>query len=214
MSTVTIPSTCQCGSIGRTDLRQCPEHWHIWRGDVRLTSVGRIVATSFPLDSSIPPAVLENAKERGAEVDRLFGQYVMGKLERIPAGTRTDSRDLLLKLIRWFEKQKELNIGQVEPQVLLGGEDHGGVVDFMFDGVPVDLKCTYNVEVSARMQIAGYEALSRKAGYILHVTERNAAARLIPLADQDRDDWQIVLEHWRMLRRRGKFDISGQDADT
>lgn len=211
MSTVTIPPTCQCGSIGRTDLRQCPDHHHIWRGDVRLTSVGRIVAHSFPLDPSIPADKLENARDRGSEVDKLFAAYVLGKLDRIPAGTRKDVfKDeapydgLLQKLMKWYDQQGFLKI---ESQVLLGGEDHGGVLDLKFNGVPVELKSTYEILDSHRLQVAGYDRLgdSTNMAAILHVTERLKEPRLVPIGASDYRDWDIALSHYRMLKRRGAW---------
>lgn len=193
-------SVCLCGSIGRTDLRQCPEHFHLWSGDARLTSVGRIVAQSFPLDPSIPAEVLNNARDRGSEVDKLFGAYVLGQLKTIPAGTRLDSQRLFMKAKGWFDKQR---FRTVEVQVLLGDTDHGGVLDFRFDGVPCDLKCTYNVEESAKMQVAGYiDLCGYNGGYILHVTERFTEAKLVNVLQPEIDDWRLMLAHWRMVQRR------------
>lgn len=202
MSAVAV-SACSCAiwePALNGQVRQCPEHFHIFRDARRLTSVGRIVGASFPLDPSIPPAVLENARDRGSATDQLFGAYALGTLRTIPAGTRRDAYDLFVKLQRWFDRQ---NFKKIEVQVLLGGEDHGGVLDFRFDGMPVDLKCTSKVEHSHRMQTALYAKLmGAKAGAILHATERINEARLIPLEHADFDDSEILLAHWRMLRRR------------
>lgn len=206
-------ATCCCieWDKSNTGIRQCPEHFRIFNGDKRLTSVGRIVGASFPLPPGIPADVLESARERGSEVDRLFAAYVLGNLKAIPAGTRNDSRELFLKAKAWYDRQ---NFKAIEVQVLLGCEDHGGVLDFRFDGVPLDLKCTYNVEHSARMQVAAYGRLDWDAnadtpddvpnGNILHVTERYKEARLVPLVREDFHDWEIILRHFRMLQRRGK----------
>lgn len=203
MSAVALDANCQCGSIGRTDLRQCPTHFHIWAGDRRLTSVGSIIRVCWPPPAQLPPAdVLENARDRGAEVDKLFAAYVLGKLTKIPAGTRTDARDLFLKLMKWYGRQ---NFKTVEVQVLLGGEDYGGVLDFRFDGIPCDLKATYNVETTAVMQVAGYAALcGYNGGHILHVTERFPDVRLVTVHSEDIADWNVMLNHWRMLQRRLK----------
>lgn len=202
MSAILDRAPCDCASIGKSaELWQCP-HFRIFRGDRRLTSVGRIVSASFPLDPKIPADVLESARERGSEVDALFGAYVLGKLAKIPAGTRNDSRDLFLKAKAWYDRQ---SFKTVEVQVLLGGDDYGGVLDFRFDGIPLDLKCTYNVEVSARIQVAAYAVLSNQIdGEILHVTERFAEARLVTLNGDDLHDFEISLAHWRMKERRQK----------
>lgn len=195
-------TTCTCVTFDPADTgtRQCPEHFHLWRGAVRLASVGSIVRGSFPLDPSIPPAVLENARERGAQLDRLFAAYCLGTLRVIPAGTRQDAIALFEKARQWFDKQ---NFKTVEVQVLLGCDDYGGVLDFRFDGVPVDLKGTSKIEHSHRMQVAAYAALdSSITGNVLHVMERIKEARLVELVTEDFDDWFILLEHWRMLKRR------------
>lgn len=194
--------SCECGSIGRTDLRQCPEHFHLWLGDKRLASIGSIIRQVWPPPASPPPPeVLENARDRGSEVDKLFADYVRGTLTAIPAGTRQDARALFLKLQKWYDAQ---NFRKAEVQVLLGDTDHGGVLDFAFDGIPVDLKCTYNVEQTAIMQVAGYSKLYGAEGMILHVTERFPTPKLVKLGRADFDDWETMLAHWRMLTRRLK----------
>lgn len=201
MSAILDRAPCDCASIGKpAELWQCP-HFHIFRGDRRLTSVSRIVGASFPLPPGIPPDVLESARERGSEVDALFAAYVLGKLDRIPAGTRNDSRDLFLKAKAWYDRQ---SFKTVEVQVLLGTDDYGGVLDFRCDGVPLDLKCTHRVEHSARMQVAAYGALCMRESFILHVTERLKEAHIVALTQEDASDWDIILEHWRMQVRRQK----------
>lgn len=200
MSAVATETRCSCGSIGRTDLRQCPVDFHLWNGDRRLASVGSIVRGSFPLDPSIPADVLENARDRGDVADKLFAAYVLGKLDRIPGSTRRDSYLLFEKLRHWYDRQK---FKTVEVQVLLGGEDHGGILDFSFDGYPVDLKCTSKIENSHRMQTALYALLSGvRCGALLHATERISEPRLVPLDAADFDDSEIMLAHWRMVKRR------------
>src|SRR3990167_9140998 len=145
-----VIAACVCGSIGASGIRQCPEHFHIWNGDRRLASVGRIIRETWPPPASLPPPdVLENARDRGEQVDRLFAAYVRGQLRSIPVGTRLDARDLFFKLQEWYDKQ---NFRAAQVQVLLGSEEHGGVLDFRFDGVPVDLKATYEVSDTHIMQ--------------------------------------------------------------
>lgn len=193
---------CSCGSIGRTELRQCPTHYHLWNGDQRLASVGSIIRQCFPQPTGIPPEVLENARDRGTVLDRLAAAYVTGNLRTIPAGTRRDAVDLFLKFRRWFDKQ---NFKSVEAQVVLGLDDHGGVVDFVFDGVPVDLKGTYNIEHTHRLQVAAYACLHGLGDAdILHITERIDEPRRVAIKQPDYDDWRIMLAHWRMLQRRAK----------
>lgn len=197
---VTERAACECGSIGRTDLWQC-EHFRIFNGGRRLTSVGRIIAASFPLDPSIPSDVLENARDRGQEADQLFADWLRGKLDRMPIGTRKDSEALFRKLVRWFQGQ---SFSTVAVQVVLGCEDYGGVLDLRLDGAPTDLKATYNIEHTARLQVAAYDDLcgAGQRGQILHVTERYDVPRLVPLTQQDYDDWRLLRDHWRMSTRR------------
>ena len=191
--------TCRCEEI-TAEVIQCPEHFRLYRGGRRLASVGSIIRASFPMDPSIPPDKLENARERGEQVDRLFCAYVTGMLERIPAGTRSDARDLFLKLRVWFDRQ---DFHSVDSQIVLGDHDHGGVLDLRLDGVPVDLKATYNVEHTHRLQVAAYCDLDGgKHGRILHVTERYSEPRLIDLDPGDYQDWRILLDHRRLQERR------------
>lgn len=201
---LTERAACQCGSIGRKDLWQC-EHFRIFNGGTRLTSVGRIVGASFPIDPSIPKDTLENARDRGSEVDMLFAKWLRGELDAVPVDMRKDARDLFVKVTRWFNQQ---SFKSVEVQVLLGCEDYGGVVDFRFDGIPYDLKATYDVNQSAIMQVAGYADLCKSGGgYILHVTERYAQAKVVPLVQRDFDDWALLRDHWRMVKRRTKKEL-------
>jgi hypothetical protein len=77
------------------------------------------------------------------------------------------------------------------------------VLDFRFDGVPCDLKCTYSVEETAIMQVAGYACLDGKnGGHILHITERFKEPKLVNILDTELRDWRIMLAHWRMVQRR------------
>lgn len=200
MSTVAVAAACVCGSIGRTDLRQCPEHFRIWDGDVRLTSVGRIVRHFFPMDPKIPPDVLENARERGDEVDRLFTEYVDQGFVRVPAGTRRDSKDLLVKLVKWFGDQ---GFTDVQTKPVLGRDPVGGVCDFIFDGVLYELKSTYNVEATHRLQLGGYMHIGLMPGRVLHVTERHATPRVIAADDSDVADFRDLLAAYQVLEKRG-----------
>lgn len=205
VATVQAVQACRCEEI-TLDAIQCPEHYRLWKGGRRLVSVGSIIRASFPMDPSIPPDKLENARERGEQVDRLFAAYVMGKLTKIPAGTRCDASDLFLKLRMWFDRQ---NFSKVEAQVVLGDDDHGGVLDLRLNGTPMELKATYNIESTHRLQLAGYCTLLRDGmvvprGHILHVTERYEEPRMVPLERQDYEDWDALLACHRMVKRRSK----------
>lgn len=203
-----IAATCTCGSVGRTDLRQCPDHFHIWRGDVRLPSVGRVIRDLFP-KADIPADVLENARERGEQLDRLFADYVRGKLRAIPAGTRMDAVALFEKARKWYDRQR---FNSVQVQVLLGGEHHGGICDFCFDGLWVDLKGTYDARPEHYLQVGGYMAIAAenalecwgeaKPGAILHVTERYKEPRLLPVEVKEAQDFTALAAAWRLIQSR------------
>ncbi len=217
MST-TIIANCQCGSIGRSDLRQCEEHHHIWRSDKRMVSIGRIIREAYPqkpcsscqlpMFSDHRPGcpvkdAVDNARCRGDEVDQLLASYINGTLHSIPAGSvRQDSAALFLKAKRWFDKQ---HFKQAEAQLLLADDEVGGVCDFRFDGMLVDLKCTYDVSDTHELQVGGYAALDSAwtATAILHVTERYAEARLILLSSADIcADFETLRQCWKMIQRR------------
>lgn len=201
MAVAEAVSACLCETVTLATV-QCPEHFKLWRGGRRLTSVRRIIHATFPLDPSIPPDVLENARDRGEQTDRLFAEWLRGKLDCIPADTRDDSKALFDKLVGWFQKQ---DFAKIQVQVVLGGEDHGGVVDLIIDDMVVDLKCTSKVEHTHRLQVAAYANLMDSTrGQVLHVTSRLKEPKFVPMVSQDYDDWRTLLDCWRMARRRSK----------
>lgn len=196
---------CQCWHVTEETVL-CLDHHRYFRAGIELASVTKIVGSILPTDwDRIRPEVLENARHRGQVVDALLSAYVIGELDEIPAGTRTDAEALFYKAQNWFDKQ---NFRDVQSQILLSGPDHAGTLDLRFDGMVVDLKCTSKVEETARLQVAAYADLAtpwRPAQHpaaILHVTERYAEARLVPLVAQDYEDWRTALAAFRMVQRR------------
>ena len=102
----------------------------------------------------------------------------------------------------WYEKQ---HFKRVEVQVLLGGADHGGILDYRFDGVPCELKATYDVQHEHILQATGYANLCGLSdGYVLHVTARLKQAVVIDLDDNDFADWDALLAYWRVTQKRLK----------
>ncbi len=215
MSTVAVPVDCVCGSIGRTDLRQCPEHFHLWNGDRRLTSVSRIVgllpqepcnacgSQSYRDHAAGCPVLvqIENAQARGKQVDSLFSAYVIGKLDRIPAGTRTDARDLFLKLKGWFDKQK---FTKVESQVVVGDDEVGAIIDIRVDRCIYELKSVYSLTVAHRLQAAGQLDLDMDADDVklLHISERFDQPKVVDLTEEDGDDFRTLRAAYRVIQRR------------
>ena len=195
---------CQCWHVTEETVL-CRKHHRYFRAGVELASVTKIVGSILLTNwDAIPVGVLENARHRGEVTDALFSAYVIGELDEIPAGTRTDAEALFYKAQNWFDKQ---NFRDVQSQILLSGKDHAGTLDLRFDGMVVDLKCTSKVEETAKLQVAAYADLeghgvTRVPAVILHVTERYAEARLVPLVEQDREDWRTALSAWRMVQRR------------
>lgn len=213
MSTVTIPATCECGSIGRSDLRQCPEHRYLWRGDRRLASVTSITsllpqkpcndcgAQSYRdhRDNCRVFEKIENARIRGSQVDEIFCALITRKLACIPGGTRQDARDLVKKLVAWFQRQ---DFEKVETQVLVGDDEVGGLIDLRCDGHIFEVKATYEIGHAHILQAAGYGTLDNTNASVLHVTERYAEPKEYELKTQDYEDWQTLRGFWKMAQRR------------
>lgn len=214
MSTVTVPANCCCGSIGRTDLRQCPVDFHIWNGDVRLVSVGRVLRTFFPLPK-IAPEILEEARLRGQQVDDLFCRWLTNNLRMLPSNTRFDSRDLFQKLTKWWDRQ---NFKHVGVQVLVGNTRHGGKCDLLLDDIVVDLKCTSKIEESHKLQVVAYYEILKSMGRkvtgcaILHVN-KNKDPELVPLEPMPLvHDWIKLSDAYEVMERRGA--LNGNDTAT
>lgn len=227
MSTVAAPTPCFHPSLIRgPQAAQCPDCFGLYKGDKRLVSVSRIIGVwpQEPCSSCHWPiysdhqagcsvkANIDNARERGRQVDSLFSAYVIGKLDKIPAGTRKDVYDvegngLLQKLMTWFDKQR---FADVESQVVVADDECGGVLDLRLDGMIVDLKATSKISPTHAIQVGGYVSLdvfaSRKwpkGAAILHVTERLATPKLIPLKmDEVAGDFETCRDLYRVVQRR------------
>lgn len=219
----TAVATCQCGSIGADPsvvrLAEC--HHRYFRGDKQLVSVSKMLAM-WPRDpcgecrmpfygDHVPncgvKAKIENARERGSEVDRLFAGYINGTLQFIPSGTRLDSCNLLDKLLTWWERQGL----QARTQVILADADAAGTCDLLIDGgrVIADLKCTYDVDAVYPLQLGFYGLLALAQGvqaeelWIIHATARYAEPRLIQVPVKEAmGDAAIVRRMYSMVTRR------------
>lgn len=212
----TIIAACGCGSIGAPadTVRQCLEHHRYWRGDKELMSVTKVIKGTWPLKpdySRAKPEVLENARDRGVVVDALFSAYINGTLDKIPAGTRTDAKDLFLKLMKWWDKNGE----PARAQVILADGEIAGTCDILTRNRILDVKCTYNIEATYPLQLGAYadlysetyldiwESEGPPALGILHVTERFAEPKLIEFSSEEvEEDWRTLRDTWRMVKRR------------
>ena len=221
MSTVATREVCLHPSMPRGGLVQCADCHGLFRDDKKLVSVSKIVGMlpqepcsecKFPMWGDHDPRGcsvkknIENAKERGSQVDALFSAYVMGKLSKFPIGTRDDSEALFNKLADWFDKQR---FTDVEAQVLVGDDEVGGVLDLRVDGMILDIKAVYDPSPTHAIQVAGYAFLGNadRCG-ILHVTARHNTPRLITL-DRERvvDDFLMCRQMWRTAERLKRLKL-------
>lgn len=208
MSTAIAACTCVTWEKDDASVRLCVEHHRYHRGAKRLASVSRVIRETWPLVADFTkadPAVLENARERGIAVDELFSAYVNGTLTKIPAGTRIDARDLFLKAKAWWDKSGQAG----RSQVLLADDETAGTCDLIVGNVIIDLKTTYNIEATYPIQLGAYADLyEAQTGLacdgiaILHLTERFAAPRWIPLdLETSRNDWRTLRQMYRTVQR-------------
>lgn len=190
--------SCRCGEV-TIEAFQCAEHFHLWKGGKRLASVSSIVRERFPMPD-IPEDILEHARVRGKAVDDMFALWLNDSLDEIPVGTSHEVRDLFIKVKDWFQAQR---FRSWRTQVLLADTDHGGLVDFIFDDEPWDLKCTSGkLEQYAHVQVAGYSTLYGRRGSILQVNKGLVKAKARPLTDADMDEWAVTMQEWRAQRRQ------------
>lgn len=203
---------CVCHIIGERDVLRFAEcHHRFFLNDRELPSVTKILRACWPVKpdfSAAPADVLENARIRGSALDELCSAYVAGKLDRIPAGTREDVKDLFLKALPWFDEA--LKTGPLKAQERLTDGFVAGITDFTGEAIVFDLKGTYDIEPYYPVQVGGYIELFEaqykrqvEAAGILHVTARLPKPRWIPLnVAECRDDWKTLRRCWEMAHRR------------
>lgn len=182
---------------------------HIYQiGDRKLTSVTSVIRQVWPTTpefSAAPEAVIENARERGCEVDEIFSKWLNDEFaEEIPTGYRQDSTDLAAKLIDWWIRQRFTTVG-VKAQEILHDADIAGCADIVIAppaGAVYDNKTTYDIEPTYRIQVGGYcELYEAKYGEpparagIIHNTKRFKEPKLIDL------DVAKVTAEWKTVRR-------------
>ncbi len=202
---------CVCGSIGAPgSVRFCDECHRYWRGDKELLSVSKVLRSAWPFKpdfSKADPATIENARDRGIVVDRLFTSYLRGTLTEIEPGTRTDAVELFFKLKKWWDGRHS----KAEAQVLLAGEDVAGTCDVLADGeVIYDIKATHDIEAMYQLQLGAYADLHFatfskpvKSLGIIHVTKRYREPKLIKVdLGEALRDWMLLRDTYRMAQRR------------
>lgn len=205
-------SLCCCQSIGADPavVRFCGEHHSYRRGDKKLLSVSKVLRTAWPFPpdfSKADPRVIENARDRGCEVDVLFSAYVTGQLKSIPQGTRKDAVELFFKVKRWWDSHKH---GEVRAQAILADDDVAGTCDVLDDDCIYDLKSTHAIEPMYHLQLGAYAALHfatfqrpAKSVAIIHVTKRYPAPKIIKLEPVEViQDWMLLRDAYFMAVRR------------
>lgn len=206
----TIVETCACGSLSKETVI-CSDHHRYFRDGRELTSVSNVLRSVWPVKpdyASAPPEVLENARERGSAVDALFSAYVIGKLQRIPAGTRADVVELFQKLRAWWDVEHATSAAS--SQVILADDAIAGTCDVIIGGGIFDLKSTYEVDPSYPLQVGLYgllyESMYKRppdALGIIHVTKRYAKPKVValPVAETMRDA-ALIRDTWIMAQQR------------
>ena len=215
MSTI-VP--CTCGSIGADPnaVRQCSEHFRIFRGDKRLASVGSVIRDTWPIKKNFEdadPAVLENARDRGVVCDELFSAWLNGTLTRIPAGTRTDAVERFEALRKWWESNGFANTAA---QVLLADGEIAGIADLVsVTEYPliIDIKNVSAIDQTYYLQLGGYADLYQEyfgrdvhSLGVLHVTQSRDKPVSVKYVDVPVEpalkDWRTLREMWQVVRRR------------
>lgn len=210
MNAVLDIETCVCSLWEKSDnsVRFCSPCHRYYRGSKELTSVSKLIRNTWPIKKEMGPDwMVENARQRGVEVDRLFCAYASGALKRIPAGTRQDAVELFYKVRQWFDS---LDPESVSIQTILADSDTAGTCDIIIDGYIWDLKCTYSVDVTYPLQLGlyadNYEATFGepvKGIGILHATERFKTVKPMPLnLPECLEDARLLKRVWQMAHRR------------
>jgi hypothetical protein len=201
---------CDHSTVGAPPRLEFYDCCHLYKwGDKALTSVTQILEQIWPIKSEAPDWRRENARQRGVEVDRLFADYVNGTLVEIPAGTRKDTSELLLKLIDWFDRQ---GITDAKAQVRMADPDRelAGTADIVPPNQIWDLKTVYNLESQFGIQLGGYAHLHEvKHGKlpdvcgIVHLTERFKEPKFIAYEPQVVvSEFRTTLEFWQLTQRK------------
>jgi hypothetical protein len=200
--------SCTCvewnSEVGNV-VRFCAPHHKYWRGAKELVAVSRLIKSVWPVtEPEIAPHILENARDRGVELDTLFSAYVAGTLNVIPKGTRQDVVDLFEKQLQpWWDKQ---GIRNARTQVVLADDQVAGTCDLMFENTIWDLKCVYSLRDIYPLQVGMYALTSfnpiDRLG-LIHVHKRFKEPQLfhVPVV-QAIEDALITRSMYFMVQRR------------
>ncbi len=187
-----------------------PDEHRYWRDEKELMSVSKVLRSVWPFKpdfSAADPAVIENARDRGVVVDRLFCDYQAGNLSEIPPGTRTDAMELFWKLKKWWDGRHKI----AQTQVILADDNIAGMCDILADEESIyDIKATHDIEPMYQLQLGAYADLhfatfgkAVKSIGIIHVTKRYREARLIKVdLGEALKDWLLIKDTYLMAKRR------------
>lgn len=191
--------TCTCEVI-TAEIQCCAEHHAYYLGGRRLAGVTSVIKDVLPPSyGGVSEDTLENARDRGEQVDALIAAYVMGKLTEYPVGTRYDAKELFEKFQNWWDQQR---FKDVAAQVVVHDDEIAGAIDVRADGTIFDAKCTWNLLPSHRIQVAGYLELGRSGrGVLIHLTKRYKMPKLSEMTEGDCIDWRTVRNFWSLKRR-------------
>lgn len=202
--------TCCCGSIGATGIRLCPDHHRYYLGDRELASVSKVISAVYPRKSwdGVDRAVVDNARVRGEAVDRLLAEYATTGNVTVPPGTRIDVIQRFEICQLWWDKN--VNGVPVEAQKILYSEADGvaGTPDFVLGDYILDLKNTYQAEISWVLQLgAAVDYGKASTAGILHVSPKvyREGCRLLKYdADDCRQIWRQAVTWWKTIQRLEK----------
>lgn len=208
-----MQKNCSCGSIcALKELRLCEEHHRYFLGDRRLSSVSSVINSVLPTDfSKIQEAVLENARERGEWVDRMFCRYLSlrsGENFTTEPARSSDRMDYLERLIQWWDKSG-LDAVATQQGVYSEADGIAGTLDIrLSDGRILDLKCVAALRASYGLQLGSYWTMGAAEGIgILHVTKDNV--KLIPYDHELWGvRWKTAVDWWKLKQQLKPEDDS------
>jgi hypothetical protein len=205
-------SACTCATVGpESELRFHDCHHVYKRGDRELPSVSSVIRAVWPPSySGVSDAVLENARERGVEVDAMFSAWVNGGFGEIDVtGYRNDAVALTKKLINWWVDANMPMTADVRCQVQCDDGEIAGTADIVTLDAVYDLKTVYSLLPTYPIQLGGYVSLIRDGvllasdkAAIIHVTERFKEPKLIEYdVPSILRDWATTRDFYNLTRR-------------
>ena len=213
---------CEC-CITDGDIRFCKTkhtYTHI-PTDTPLTSVSKVIQTVYSTKSwdGVDPAVVENARVRGEMVDAALAEYVStGAVSMTATADVTERLEIAVRLWDKYRDSCKLT-GDIRSQHILYSVEYGiaGTADFTHDGAHIlDLKTTYNTELSWGLQIGAYAFMLNgmtkqeiRSASIIHISPKvykDAGGVIIPCdVDQCVTQWIEALIFWKRMKQFTPF---------